>query len=304
MYFIGVTTSQSAIMRIFPAWARLLHLGDCEIRGIDFVPHDEPHRYRDAVAFIKANPLALGALVTTHKIDLLAACRDQFDRLDEYAELMGEISCISKRDGQLIGSAKDPITAGLALEHFLPRRHWESSGASVLVLGAGGSARAITWYLMKPEHGENRPRKIIVVNRSQRRLVEMQNLHHRLGLSAGVEYHHVHGPEEADKLVSSLPPGSLVINATGLGKDAPGSPLTDSVAFPERGFIWDFNYRGDLGFLRQARAQQQQRCLAIEDGWAYFIYGWTSVMAEVFAIDIPTAGPLFEELSSVARSLK
>ena len=60
--------------------------------------------------FIKHDPLSLGALVTTHKIDLLAACRDMFDELDLYARFMGEISSISKRDSKLIGHAKDPIS--------------------------------------------------------------------------------------------------------------------------------------------------------------------------------------------------
>ena len=87
--------------------------------------------------------------------------------------------------------------------------------------------------------------------------------------------------------MAGLKPGSLVINATGLGKDAPGSPLTDAARWPEDGIAWDFNYRGDLVFLRQARAQQQARQLQIEDGWIYFIHGWTRVIAEVFHIDIP-----------------
>lgn len=30
-----------------------------------------------------------------------------------------------------------------------------------------------------------------------------------------------------DRIVNDLGPGSLVINATGLGKDAPGSPITE-----------------------------------------------------------------------------
>jgi hypothetical protein len=32
----------------------------------------------------------------------------------------------------------------------------------------------------------------------------------------------------------------------------------------------------------------------------YFIHGWTSVIAEVFDIDIPAAGPSFELLSRIA----
>jgi shikimate 5-dehydrogenase len=97
-----------------------------------------------------------------------------------------------------------------------------------------------------------------------------------------------------------LKPGSLVINATGLGKDAPGSPLMDAGVFPERAVVWDLNYRGDLVFLDQARRQQRERSLRIEDGWTYFIHGWTQVIAEVFDVAIPTSGPSFDRISEIA----
>ncbi|NQT20861.1 MAG: shikimate dehydrogenase, partial [Planctomycetes bacterium] len=133
MYFIGVTTAKSSIMKVFPEWAEALKLGDCEIRGMDFKQHDDPALYREAVTFIKSDPLSLGALVTTHKLDLLKACRDLFDRLDPLAEMMHEISSISKDNGQLVGHAKDPITSGLSLDAFLPANHWAKTGAEVLL---------------------------------------------------------------------------------------------------------------------------------------------------------------------------
>jgi len=105
MYFIGVTTTKSSIMRVFPEWARHLGLGDVAIKGMDFKQHDDPLRYRDAVAFIRQDPRSLGALVTTHKLDLLKACRDLFDRLDPLAEMMHEISSISKDGPRLVGHA-------------------------------------------------------------------------------------------------------------------------------------------------------------------------------------------------------
>lgn len=304
MYFIGVTTSKSSIMKVFPEWAKLLGLGDCVIRGIDLKQHDDPARYREVVEHIKRDPLSLGALVTTHKIDLLKACRDQFDRLDEYAELMGEVSGISKSGCRLVGHAKDPITSGLALEAFLPPRHWEKTGAEAFVLGAGGSAIAITWHLMRAEHGANRPSKIIVANRSTPRLDEIRRLHAKFGAGVATEYHCTPEPGLSDRIMGRLKPGSLVVNATGLGKDAPGSPITDAAVFPEHGIAWEFNYRGDLLFLDQARAQQEKRHLQVEDGWLYFIHGWTRVIAEVFHVDIPVKGPTFDELCRIAAQVR
>lgn len=304
MYFIGVTTHQSSIMHVFPRWAEFLGLGDVVIQGMNFAWHDQPERYRRAVAFIKQDPLSLGALVTTHKLDLLHACRDQFDRLDEFAELMGELSSISKDAGQLVGHAKDPITSGLALEAFLPPWHWDRTGAECLVLGAGGSAIAITWHLLQRHHGTNRPSRIVVTNRSAPRLQAIREFHQQIGADIPVEYHHTPQPSDTDAILAGLRPGSLVINATGLGKDAPGSPLTDQAPWPQNGIAWDFNYRGNLLFLDQARAQKQDKDLQIEDGWIYFIHGWTRVIAEVFHIDIPTSGPDFDQLSRIAAEAR
>ena len=96
----------------------------------------------------------------------------------------------------------------------------------------------------------------------------------------------------------------MVVNATGLGKDAPGSPMTQAAVFPENGLVWEFNYRGNLVFLDQARAQQQARHLHIEDGWTYFLHGWTQVISDVFNVDIPSSGPLFDELSQIASTTR
>jgi len=304
MYFIGVTTHRSSIMKVFPRWAEYLGLGDVVIQGMNFRWHDQSENYRKAVDFIRKDPLSLGALVTTHKIDLLSACRDQFDQLDPFAELMGEISSISKDGDQLIGHAKDPITSGLALDAFLPVKHWQSTGAEALVLGAGGSAIAVTWHMLQKRLGDNRPSRVIVTNRSLPRLEEIQRLHQRTAADLPLEYHHTPSPELTDPIMAGLKPHSLVINATGLGKDAPGSPLTAKGSWPRDGLAWDFNYRGDLLFLDQARAQQKAKHLHIEDGWIYFIHGWTRVIAEVFHIDIPTSGSGFDELSRIAASVR
>jgi len=127
-FFIGVTTKQSSIMKVFPLWMKVLDHEEVVIEGWDFKIHDEPEKYRLAVAQIKNDPLSLGALVTTHKIDLLSAARDIFDYLDPYAQITGEVSCISKKDGRLEGHAKDPITSGLSLDAIIGDNYFEKSG--------------------------------------------------------------------------------------------------------------------------------------------------------------------------------
>jgi shikimate 5-dehydrogenase len=299
LYFIGVSTGQSSIMRVFPAWVAHLSL-DAEIKGIDFPLHADPAAYRAAVEFIRDDPYSMGALVTTHKIDLFKACHDLFDVIDPHAAFMDETSCISKQDGKLVCHAKDPISSGLSLDGFLPPDHFARTGAEVFSMGAGGSTIALTWHLMRRERGADVPSRIIVSNRSQARLDEIARIHEAVPTTAVLDYILAPDPRDNDAVVASLKPGSLIINATGLGKDAPGSPLSDAVKFPQDAIVWDLNYRGALIFLDQARAQQAAKHLQIEDGWTYFIHGWTQVIAEVFHIGIPTSGPKFDALARIA----
>lgn len=306
MYFVGVSTGGSSIMQIFPRWAEFLGFGDSVLRGVDLPIHADPAAYREVVSFLKKDPLSRGALVTTHKIDLFHASRDLFDAVDPLAALMGEASSLSKRgDDRLVAHAKDPISAGLTLDGFLPARHWENSlsadgGAEAFAIGAGGATIAITWHLMQPARGANRPARITVSDTNPARLEEIRRVHREMNAGVPVDYLQISTAEENDAVLQELPPGSLVVNATGLGKDRPGSPLSDAVRFPERGIAWELNYRGELEFLRQAQAQRQTRSLQVEDGWTYFIHGWTRVIAEVFGTDVPTAGPVFERLSVLA----
>ena len=302
-YFIGVTTGQSSIMKVFPVWAEYLGLGDVEIKGIDFPVHDMPENYREAVNFVKNDPLSLGALVTTHKLDLFKACKDMFDVIGPHATLMEETSCISKQNGNLICNAKDPISSGLSLDGFLPEDHFANTGAELFSMGAGGSTIALTWHIMQEIRGNNRPERIVVSDRSEPRLVHIQEIHKSLCSDIPIEYRLVETSQDNDDILASIADGSVVINATGLGKDSPGSPLSDAANFPKNAIIWELNYRGNLVFLDQAKAAKVAQGLQIEDGWTYFIHGWTQVIAEVFNIKIPVAGDRFEAISRIAAKV-
>lgn len=301
LYFIGVTTEHSSIMKVFPQWAKALGL-DADIRGIDCALHAPAEDYRRVVDFIKNDPLSLGALVTTHKLDLFHACIDQFDYIDPFAQKLHEVSCLSKLDGQFRVHAKDPISSGLALEHFIPPNFWAEHGGEVLLIGAGGSALAMTLYLTQEKFGDNVPRRITISNRSVPRLESAKEV--LADVNPKTELRFLHSPTfpENDALVSKLAPWSLVVNATGLGKDAPGSPTTDAVDYPQHCYVWEINYRGNLVFMDQAQRQAQQKELVIEDGWIYFIHGWTQVISEVFHIQITDS--MLNELSDIAWKIQ
>jgi shikimate dehydrogenase len=294
-FFVGVTTGSSSIMQVFPRWAD--HLGlPRAIAGIDVPLDASPEAYRRVVTYLRDDPNALGALVTTHKLNLFKASRDLFDAVGESAEILDEISCISQRDGRLLGHAMDDVTSGLAYDALA------ASDRELLLLGAGGSSLALTLHLHRlAVSGAPVPPRIVVTNRRPGRLDEMRALHERIGFAIPTTYVLAPAPADNDAALAGLADGAVVVNATGLGKDRPGSPLTDDAVFPVDAIAWDFNYRGDLVFLDQARRQESRGATAV-DGWFYFLHGWTRVMAQVFDIDIPTSGPEFDTLSRLARS--
>ncbi len=299
--FIGVTTGQSSIMRVFPRWMEVLGHPEVAIEGIDLPPHALPADYRRTVARIAGDARCLGALITTHKIDLLAAAAELFDRLGHYARLCGEVSCIAKRDGALHGYALDPIAGGRSLDEILGEGYFRRGG-HVLCYGAGGAATAIALHLIEKEDPADQPARFTVVNRSPGRLDKLRAMVEGLDTAIAFEYVLNEDPQRNDALMAHLPPRSVVINATGMGKDRPGSPVTDQGAFPPDGVAWELNYRGALDFLHQAEAQAGARRLQVEDGWRYFLHGWSEAIARVLDLEIEEG--TFRRLGTVAAEAR
>ncbi|MDQ1553144.1 MAG: shikimate dehydrogenase [Microbacteriaceae bacterium] len=287
MGFVGVSTSQSSIMSIFPTWADILGLPTRTLIGHDLPMDASPADYRRLVEHIRDDPDHLGALVTTHKMGIFAAAHDLFDDLDDFSTLCGEISSISKRNGRLVGHAKDPITVGLAAEEFLAPDHFARTGAGTICFGAGGAGTALTWYLAgRPDT----PNGIIVTDTSQPRLDHLREVHNRRGTPGDlIRYVRADDSPAIARALAAGRAGTFVVNASGLGKDRPGNPMPDGTHFPEQSSVWEFNYRGSREFLAQARDEELASGLEVFDGWRYFIHGWSQVIAEVFGVDITEA---------------
>ena len=64
--------------------------------------------------------------------------------------------------------------------------------------------------------------------------------------------------------MSKLPPASLVVNATGAGKDTPGSPLSADAVFPERALVWD----AGRGFFHDGPPASQEVVSRFDDAAA------------------------------------
>ena len=91
----------------------------------------------------------------------------------------------------------------------------------------------------------------------------------------------------ADQILNSLKPRSLVVNATGLGKDSQG------LLFPMQQFFLMVGLHGiliirEICYFRAGLITEKNRSLTLVDGWDYFVIGWTQVIADIFELDIPT----------------
>jgi shikimate 5-dehydrogenase len=303
LYFLGVSTGSSSIQRVFPSWAQELGLGDAVLRGIDMPVGAPAEHTRRIVEFLRDDTLGVGMQITSHKIAVGTAARGLFAQLRPLATLMGEVSCVTKGEDGLRGFAKDPVAGALALDAIVPEGHW-SSGASAVVLGAGGAGTALTWCLVRAERGAQRPGSLVVTDTSSERLEHLASIARQVGADVPLELVRVTSTDETDAVLASQPPGSLVVNATGLGKDLPGSPVGEDAMLPRDAIAWDLNYRGDLRFLDTAHRQSVDGVVRVEDGWTYFVHGWLQAVKEVFQVDVPTSGPEFDRLSDLARAAR
>jgi shikimate 5-dehydrogenase len=265
--FIGVTTQQSSTKELWPRWTEALGI-DAGLVGMDIAPDAPPTEYRRAIQRLQ-DPSIAGAVITTHKMHVYRHCRDLFTDADPLVEMLGEVAGITKEDGKLAAHTIDPASSKRALAEMLLPRHWRDTGAEVLVLGGGGAGAAVALSL-----AEQHAIRITVADVRSKRLDRLS--------SFTLETEQIPPRGYADHLVQALPPYSLVVNATGLGKDAPGSPVSDDAAFPRHGVVWELNYRGDLLFLHQARRQQEERSLSVHDGWRLFLHGWAQALNLIF----------------------
>jgi shikimate 5-dehydrogenase len=309
MYFVGVRTAGSSIFTLFPRWMEIVGV-DAQIEGIDLPLDASPSAYRDVVQHIKADPQVAGAVITAHKLGVYAAAHDLFDVTDPFVSLCREASSISKGGDSLRAHATDAPAANATMRAMLGPGYWARHQANVLCLGAGGAATAIALCLLADLGsiaGEVRPapippRRVLFVDIDSRRLEALRRVVDTVNAGAEVEYFCRAAAEDNDAQLCGLPAASLIINATGLGKDRPGSPLSDAAVFPQGAVVWDLNYRGALPFLAQAQAQQERRQLQVHDGWLYFLHGWTHALSPVLHVDL--TGPVFEDLAAMATHSK
>ena len=161
-------------------------------------------------------------------------------------------------------------------------KRFDVGGRDVIVYGAGGAGTALLLALTLdveatlaadcPVPGTQNPRSVTVIDTDDAALAALRATANRCGVLD--ERLHL---TLATTASAAVPPHALVVNATGLGKDRAGSPLPPGTVLPPSATAWDFNYRGDLTFLAEARAQGATAV----DGWDYFVAGWDAPLTAI-----------------------
>lgn len=148
------------------------------------------------------------------------------DRLTPTAKAIGAVNTIYMRHNKIIGDNTDAPGFLLDLEKFLNTETQRHRDACALVLGAGGSARAIIYALL--DAGWD-------VTLSARRTEQANELANQFENIKVIEY---------NVLTLNLMNVQLVVNATpvGMTPNTDQSPWPQSLPFPPRSVIYDLVY--------------------------------------------------------------
>lgn len=176
------------------------------------------------------------------------------DDLTDAAKAIGAVNTIINKEGRLLGHNTDATGYSRALKEDAA---YEPKGKTVLMLGAGGAARAIVYALLKEG-----VKRLNIYNRT----VEKAQ-----GLVA--EFQHLGPIDVVPDLAKAAPKADLIINTTSVGMEHNGqdpnvSPISAQL-LPKQGFVSDIIYRpSQTRFLREAQAKG----LKTQNGLAMLIY--------------------------------
>ena len=133
-----------------------------------------------------------------HKVSVI----QYLDGLGESASLIGAVNCVVNRDGKLIGENADGKGFLKSFLEITPAK-----GKTIVLLGAGGAARAIAVELALAGAS-----KFYIVNRSQKRGEELTNLlNEKTGATAEfIEWNRTYAiPKDAEVVINSTSMGMI-----------------------------------------------------------------------------------------------
>jgi shikimate dehydrogenase len=181
------------------------------------------------------------------------------DDITHEAEALGAVNTLLFKDGRIVGTTTDPLGFLKPLE----ARGFELPDKTVVVLGAGGAARAVIFAC-----AERGVAEIRLLNRTHDKAVRLVRRFRSLFPGVRIEAYPL---LEWGSVSNALENADLIVNATsaGMWPHLERSPLPESVSLPRDALAYDLVYNPlRTRFLQQA----EENGLAIQDGLDMLIY--------------------------------
>jgi len=232
LLLLGFPLSHSLSPAMHNAALREVGLSDWRYEAMPI----ESARLGETIEMIRGDEFAGANVTVPHKEKIMPL----LDGVTPVAEAIGAVNTIVKRDGKIIGHNTD--AAGLLAD--LHTHGVKIQDRVVLVLGAGGSARAAVAACA----GMGAKIKIIARRRDQG---EALASNFQLPTSNVFDLT-IHDLQRASSDCA------LILNCTPLGMNPhiDSSPWFDSVPFPKESFVYDLIYNPrETKLVKQARAQ-------------------------------------------------
>ena len=175
------------------------------------------------------------------------------DRLSPEARAIGAVNTVKREGRNWTGYNTD----GAGFLAGLGRMRFNARGKTAVILGAGGSARAVACAL-----AQKRVRRLVFANRTENRAKAL--VHRFQNLFPKVTWSSVALREPA--LISVLSEADLLVNATQVGLKKTDSSLVSPRAFPGRRIlVYDLIYRPRVTRLIQIARKKGHRTLNGEE---------------------------------------
>lgn len=299
IYFLGITTAGSAVRKVFPAWMELLGV-NATLEPLDIPGGAPAPPYREFLTTLLGDDRCLGAVITAHKTAVFRHAGDLLGGIEPLARHFEEVSVLFHGADGLTGTVIEQDSIATTLERMGGGTPIVRPDADIVVFGAGGTAISLIACLTSPTW-EHQPRVLHLVDLSAERLQHAREIATRAARPLVVQTHHTTGDGSLSD-VGRLPPGTLIVNATGLGKDRPGAPFALPAPWPQRAHAWDLNYRGELLMLDAARRAPAELGVTAHDGWHLFVNGWAESLVRIIGREISAAE--LEEMDVVASRVR
>ena len=168
------------------------------------------------------------------------------DQLSEEACLIGAVNTVVNREGTLIGYNTD----GKGFFKSLPS--FKISGKKMVLLGAGGAAKAILAQAILD--GVSQISVFVRSSSIEKTRPYLEKIQNATGFRVDL-----FALEDVQNLQDSITKADLLVNATSVGMDGSSQPIPTSIVLPEKLLVADVIYQPfETPFLKWARNQGNQ----------------------------------------------